>query len=326
MELLSIPEGVNTLLIPLSGAVRAEPGTRRLIYFEASREGVVDREGEDIAADALWASRDLFLQQGNIDVNHWSWLGNPPGTGMRPEYVIGLPREVRRKGPSIFVLAELFSPLAPPPPGSSGEWADRVWHSLAHMHPPMRWFPSVFGKIAPNATVEVETRDGQRVRVIRGPIEWYSVGLAQRAQNPALPPVSLEPMGAFAKAERMGGVVAMGQVAVVPYPVFAKAMAQAALTSGDPHALDPKAALTGTPALRRESLEALYRRAAPRVLRALLKGRLEGSLEAVAKAFLKLGAPSPCAARRMAERLGEEITRDLAMTPKGAQARRRRRP
>lgn len=321
MELVTLPPGVDTLLIPLEGAVRAEPGRRRVIYFEASREGVVDREGEDIAADALWASRELFLKQGNIDVNHWSWLGNPPGTGMRPEYVIGLPLEVRRQGPSIFVKAELFSNLAPPPPGSSGEWADRVWRSLTQMVPPMRWFPSVFGKLAPDAVVDVEVRDGQKVRVIRGPIEWYSVGLTQRAQNPALPPVSLEPLSAFAKAETTGQPVAMGRVAVVPYRTLAKALTQAAiLTAGDPRALDAKRGLTGVPALRRESLEALYRRLAPRVLRGLLLGRVEGSVEGVAKAFAKLGAP-PCAARRMALRLGKEL-----MTPKGVQGKGRRRP
>ncbi len=316
MELLTLPQGVDTLLIPLPQAVRAEPGTRRVLYFEASREGVVDREGEDIAADALWASRDLFLRQGNIDVNHWSWLGNPPGTGMRPEYVIGLPLEVRRQGPSIFVKAELFSNLAPPPPGSSGEWADRVWHSLTQMTPPMRWFPSVFGKLAPNATVEVELRDGKRVRVLKGPIEWYSVGLAQRAQNPALPPVSLEPMGAFAKAEGAGDVRVMGQVAVVPYRTLAKALTQAALlTAGDPQALDAKAGLSGVPALRRESIEALYRQTAPKVLRGLLTGRVEGSLKGVMKAFLRLGVPERVA-KRFTTRLGEEI---LALTPKGGQ-------
>lgn len=321
MELLTLPPGVDTLLIPLDQAVRAEPGTRRVIYFEASREGVVDREGEDIAADALWASRKLFLSQGNIDVNHWSWLGNPPGTGMRPEYVIGLPLEVRRAGPSVFVKAELFSNLAPPPLGSSGEWADRVWHSLTQMQPPMRWFPSVFGKLAPDAVVEVEVRDGQKVRVIRGPIEWYSVGLAQRAQNPALPPVSLEPLGAFAKAEATGRPVTLGRIAVVPYRVLAKALTQAAvLTAGDPHALDPKSGLTGVPAIRRESLEGLYRRLAPRVLRELLMGRVEGSVKGVAKAFVRLGAPS-CAARAMALRLAKEL-----VTPKGVQAKGRRKP
>ncbi|QWK23112.1 hypothetical protein [Thermus antranikianii] len=234
MELLTLPPGVDTLLIPLDQAVRAEPGTRRVIYFEASREG-------------WWTGRARTLRQmpsGPLGSSSFprgtSTSITGPGSGTpghrdAPRVRDRASLEVRRAGPSVFVKAELFSNLAPPPPGSSGEWADRVWHSLTQMQPPMRWFPSVFGKLAPDAVVEVEVRDGQKVRVIRGPIEWYSVGLAQRAQNPALPPVSLEPLGAFAKAEATGRPVTLGRIAVVPYRVLAKALTQAAvLTAGDP--------------------------------------------------------------------------------------------
>ncbi|WP_157202983.1 hypothetical protein [Calidithermus chliarophilus] len=314
MSLIGLPSHVSKLAIPLDALAKGVVGPtgQRLVYFETSREGVTDREGEDIAADALWDSRELFLRQGNLDLNHWSWLGNPPGSGMRPEYVIGQPLDVAREGGSIFVLGEIAQKAPPPPaeavPGmpAGSSWADWFWHTVSVQNPPMRWFPSVFGNIAPHATVEVELRDGRSVRLIKGPLEWFSVGFAQRAQHPELPAVSTTPLGAFAmSADRPTLVPGVPEVAVLPYAAFAKAVqgAQAVMAG---YGLEGKAGLSGVGAVRRESLEGRYERHKRRVLGKLLRREIDGSLEGVADAFMKCGF-SKGEARHCAIRLGQEL-------------------
>jgi hypothetical protein len=262
---------------------------RRYVYFEASREGVIDREGEEVAIDALWRSKDLFLSQGNLDINHFSWLGNPYGTGARPEYVIGLPREVARQGGSVFVKGEIFSNATPPPPGSNGEWADWFWHSLTALNPPMRWFPSVFGQILPGG-VEVVKRNGQTYRRITR-VEWFSVGFAQRAQHPELPAVSLEPMGPLAKAaaydrdevRRVGGLR-------FTWSAFAKA-----LSVGVP--VTDSALKTGVQALTPTSLEG----AVQEVLEGVLRGRVPPRKKRIARALVAKGVPEDRALAMAAE-------------------------
>lgn len=355
--LVAVPSTVDTILMPLSSVLaKAHPGGvaegRRLVYFETSREGEIDREGEDIAADALWASRRHFIEQGNLDIGHFSWLGNPRGTGMRPEYVVGLPVDVRRNGPSIYVQGEIFSNIAPPPErmdlamddptalGSNGGWADRFWHSLTGMRPPMRWFPSVLGKMHPGG-VEMQIRNGKRVRFITGPMVWFSVAFAQRAQHPTLGPVSTDALGTpfateesmqgdlIAKAVQTGRPAIDDRVMVLTPSMFAKAVDTASVvTSGDPHALDSKATLGGTTAIRRESLEGaagadvrrLYQRLKPKVMRSLLTGKIDGSIRAVAEAFRKAGAPEKHA-HAFAVQLGEEADEQVQrMTSGGAHA------
>lgn len=283
----------------------AQMDGRRLIYCEASREGVVDREGEEVAADALWRSRDVFLSQGNLDINHFSWLGNPYGTGARPEYVIGLPLDVARQGSSIFVKGEVFSSRLPPPPGSNGEWADWFWHSLTQLDPPMRWFPSVFGQILPGG-VEVVEKGGRKIRRITK-VEWFSLGFAQRAQHPALPPVSLEPMGPLAKAGAYHpGSIRRAGVWVTDLPTLAKAL-QVGLPVTD------SAMKTGVQALTPEALEG----AVHSVLEEVLRGRLKPSLKALAKALERQGVPR-AKALRLARRTLREIGRRYSRLTAGA--------
>lgn len=317
--LIAVPSSIDTLIIPLPHLLaKADPATfaegRRHLFFETSREGVVDRQNEDIASDALWASRKLFLEQGNLDINHWSWLGNPPGSGMRPEYVIGHPTDVKRSGKSIYVQGEIFSSLTPPPPDSNGEWANKFWHSLTQTQPAMKWFPSVFGKIDTRG-IEVQQRGGKTVRFITGPMLWFSVGFAQRAQHPALGSVSMLPVGPFAntgiiaKAVDTNRVQLSHNIAVMPLETFAKAITSAGLiTSGDAGSLDSKGTLEGTQALRRESLEGSgtpsYAKLKTKILKMLLNKQIEGTLEHVTEAFKNAGAGEM--AKKFAVRLGEE--------------------
>jgi len=274
---------------------------RRVIYFETSREGVTDREGEDIAADALWNSRNLFLEQGDLDISHWSKLGNPPGSGARPEYIVGVPLEVERAGPSIFVKGEIFNPTSPPPEGSQGHYANMLWHSLTEQSPPGRWYPSVFGFIAGDS----KRGDGA---YLDGRIEWTSVGFAQRAQHPELPAVNTTPVGPFGQA----GTLQMN------YATFAKAVQAAGAQS----ALDGAASLTGVQAIQRESLDptkrdstlaegytALYKRARKQVLEMIRDGKIKPTISEVANAFTRCGVPLSMAhdfAHRL-ERTGRKI-------------------
>lgn len=297
----TVPAQPLSISIGMLAKAELASGGRRFVYFETSREGVTDRQGEDIAADALWASKDLFLSQGNLDLNHWSWLGNPYGTEARPEYVIGLPVDVKRTGKSIYVKGEIFSNKTPPPEDHIGHWADQFWHGITNMRPAQRWYPSVFGSVKPNGW-RTETRGGRTIRFMTA-VEWYSVGFAQRAQHPALPPVSVDPMGAFAKATGL-----VQPVHLTDWGAFAKALAVG-------NVITDSAARTGVQALTPESLEG--GRGAPRryedvhgdVLNDVLRKIVPAKRDDIAKAFMLRGC-DPFTAAAYAHRLLTDAARD----------------
>lgn len=255
MKRLSLPTNIIVDLPPgtLAKASTAPDG-RRMIYFEATRDGVVDREGEMVAADALWKSRELMLDQGDFDISHWAHLPNPQTGRPQPEYRIGHPTQVTRQGKSIFVAGEVYQPgQGIKPPGKDGQpwWPDYFWHSIAVQQPGAKWFPSVYGKIAPGG-IEVTTVKGQPVRRIVD-VQWYSVGFALRAQHPALGPVSLAPVGNLMAKADSGALSTRTahdpDVLHLPWRAFAKSVAEV----GQP--ITDHAALTGVQALTRTSLE-----------------------------------------------------------------------
>jgi hypothetical protein len=110
---------------------------RRVVYFEASRDGVLDRENEMVATAALWASRELMIDQGDLDITHWSHLASPVTGRPQPEYRIGHPTEIRRSKDqrAIFVKGEIYQATHAPPAGSSASWAERWWHSQVGQTP-----------------------------------------------------------------------------------------------------------------------------------------------------------------------------------------------
>lgn len=265
-----------------------------MVYFEATRDGVVDREGEMVAQNALWDSRQLMLDQGDCDIAHFAHLPNPLTGRPQPEYRIGHPTQVTRQGKSIFVAGEIYRSgegITPPEKDGKPWWPDYFWHSIAEQSPPAKWFPSVFGKIAPGG-IEVITVKGQQVRRIVS-VAWYSVGFALRAQHPALGPVSLSPVGNLAKADQ-SGVGLGGDVLHLPWSAFAKASGELGQVVTD------HAAMSGHQALLKESLDKQVRKVVPsdkdrtrvklRALRALKAERIEPTKAHLTRFFRQQGA------------------------------------
>ena len=228
-----------------------DPSGKRTVYFEATREGVIDREGEEVAADGLWQSRELMLSQGDFDISHFSHLPNPQTGRPQPEYRIGHPTQVTRQGKSIFVAGDIYQSgegVSAPTQGDHPFWPDYFWHSIAQQNPPAKWFPSVYGKINPGG-IEVVMVKGQQVRRITS-VQWYSVGFALRAQHPALGPVSLTPVGnLMAKAD-----LNQPDTLHLPWGAFAKSVSEVGQIVTD------HAALTGVQALTRQSLDGAVRK------------------------------------------------------------------
>ena len=293
-----------------------ELGATRAIYTEASREtGRPDRQQEIVAVDALWKSRELFLEQGDLDQSHWAHLANPLTGRPDLEYRIGIPAAVRREGRSIFVKGEIFNPQLEPPKDSSGERADLFWFSVYSQRPAARWYPSVYGNIRGLELVKV---DGKLCRRLSD-LEWTSIGFHNRVINPDVPAVSLEPLGPFAKADQgtVEATVVQAGGLHMDWGTFAKAM-----TVGAP--VTDTAARTGVQALMREDLDGGVRRVVAQpdkktdylkakraVLKKLHAREIDPSKEAVARAYEGLGL-TKSEARRAAAQLLTEATQTLA--------------
>jgi hypothetical protein len=312
--------------LPL-GVTPRQDAEHRYLYCEASNELEIDHEGQIVLADMLWRSRHGFVRKGNFDINHFAWLG-PGYNGIRdPSYVIGHPLEVRRdgannNGPRVFVKGEIFSSLTEPPEGSSGEWANKFWHSAAEMRPAQRWFPSVYGDIPPGG-VKVIVRNGRKIHAIAQG-DWLSIGFAMQVQHANLPAASTEPMGAFVKAPGSSIYQRTANVAFEPdsgpivltYSQFVKAIG----TASGGYSSDA-AARTGVAAFQPESLERssavsklrddlgsvqpLYQKYAGKVLKAVLAGSVKPKHQAIRAAFEDCGVSEAeadvCAKRLLLE-------------------------
>lgn len=227
----------------LKATAREEAG-ERMIYFEASNEGI-DQQGERVLAKALAESAEFYRKYGNVDLDHYTILGKRTGSGIvRPEvYEIGRPVDVAINDKTTFVKAQLYrgdSDLA--------ENANMVWKSLTEVVPPYRWYPSVGGSVLAKSTrIDPDTHNA--VTVVEK-VRWSNVALSRTPINQHVPTVSTSPVGVFAKS--LGAFVLKGMEAG--------------------HETD-SAALVGGGALRQQSVDgalyAFYRDQ----LAALLRGR-----------------------------------------------------
>ena len=179
-----------TLDANLFKATPVSDGGERFIYFEASNEGV-DRQGERVLAKALAESASLYLQNGNVDLDHLSLLRRGTKEGVEAE--IGFPVAVDIGDSRSFVKAQLFSGT-----GDLARNANMVWSSLTELSPPKRWYPSIGGSTLAKSQ-EVDPETNRPVTVIQK-VRWTNVALASAQINQHLGAASVSPVGTFCKS------------------------------------------------------------------------------------------------------------------------------
>lgn len=187
--LASVPDFVS-----VASMLKANPvsdGGRRYVYFEASNEGN-DQQNEVILAKALNDSKDLYLQHGNVDLEHYTQIGARLGIPNYSHYEIGQPVEVGQRAGSTFVKAELYQGEGP-----MAANAAMVWDSLTKLRPQQRWYPSVGGAVLAKS-FEVDPKTQARKAII-GRVRWTNVGLSKTPVNQHVGICQSAPIGIFAK-------------------------------------------------------------------------------------------------------------------------------
>lgn len=232
--LASLPD-----FISIGSFLKATPqteGARRIVYFEASNEGL-DQQEEAIAAKALADSADYFKRYGNIDIEHYTLLGQPnvqkgrPGIPGCELYEIGRPLEVRQRGTTTFVKAEIYQG-----DGDAAKCANYFWSTLTDLNPPQRWYPSVGGSVLEGGKqIVVDEKTGLRKALITK-VRWNNIGVSKTPVNQHVGTCATVPIGAFAKSWTAAGLD------------FAKALEAGYATDA--------AAMTGGQALGMQSLDA----------------------------------------------------------------------
>ncbi|MGC1305195.1 MAG: hypothetical protein WA840_22735 [Caulobacteraceae bacterium] len=249
--------------IALGAMLKATPSTegdRRILYFEASNEGL-DQQGEVVAAKALADSADYFKRYGNLDIDHYTLIGAKAGIPDYPLYEIGRPVEVGQRDGRTFVKGEVYAGA-----GRAADRANMVWSGLTEVRPPQRWYPSVGGAVLGKANETGE--DGRPGRTLITKVRWSNIGLSKTPVNQHVAACATMPIGVFAKcwsaagldiAEAMSkaleagygtdsadltGGAALGELSLdgapIPYPDLRERLA-AALRSGELGA-DPRLA------------------------------------------------------------------------------------
>lgn len=214
-------------------AVPATEGDSRIIYFEASNEGL-DQQGEVVAAKALADSADTFLRYGNIDLDHYTLIGAKAGIPDYPLYEVGVPVEVGQRDGSTFVKSSIYAGE-----GVAAAKANMLWSGLVDCRPAQRWYPSVGGSVLAKAQEVGE--GGERGRTLVTKVRWTNVGMSKTPVNQHVGACATMPVGVFAKCWGAGGL-----------DIAAAVDMSKALTAG--YGTD-SATLTGGAALRVQSLD-----------------------------------------------------------------------
>ncbi|WP_201401980.1 hypothetical protein [Kaistia sp. 32K] len=193
--LASIPDflSVDTML----KATPSEEGGERFIYFEASNEGI-DQQGEKVLSKALKESADHYLKFGNVDIDHYTILGQRMGLENPQAYEIGRPVDVTIRDNRTFVKAQLYRGSGP-----LARNANNVWESMTQLNPPARWYPSVGGSVLAKS-VQIDPETQSRVAVV-SKVRWTNVALSRTPVNQHLPAAGTVPLATFAKS--LGGFV-----------------------------------------------------------------------------------------------------------------------
>lgn len=265
-------------------------GGQRIVYFEASNEGL-DQQNEVIAAKALLESAEYFKRYGNIDIDHYTLIGKPnpqqgtPGIPGCELYEIGRPIDVRQTGKTTFVKSEIYSGTGP-----AAQRANDFWSSITDLNPPQRWYPSVGGSVLAKS-VEVDPKTKLRKAIV-SKVRWTNIGVSKTPVNQHVGACATIPIGAFAKSWGAGGLD------------FAKALEAGYGTDS--------ATLSGGAAMRKQSLDRRvhsyfdFRNKIAGSMRSGDAGKNPGARDLIAYAVTKFGMTSDQAAEWV-----ERFMRDL---------------
>jgi hypothetical protein len=179
----------NHVLATRPGLFKATPqldGERRLVVIEPSKE-VVDLEGELILQRALYRSREYFLQKGNLDVDHMSWIGYERGVTDQDYYDIGRPIEVKGTPDRVVVLGEI---------ARGTEMADKVWRRMTEREPPIRYYPSIGAHRERAHPKRIEGREALETSQVR----WVNIAFCKEPVNPEVAPIEVCEPAVVAKA------------------------------------------------------------------------------------------------------------------------------
>ena len=294
--LAGIPE-----FLSIGSMLKATPqmdGGQRIVYFEASNEGL-DQQGEVIAAKALSESAEYFKRYGNIDIDHYTMIGKPNAEMGRPGipgcelYEIGRPLDVRQRDGTTFVKAEIYSGTGP-----AAQRANDFWSSVTDLNPPQRWYPSVGGSVLAKS-VELD-KNGMRKAIIKK-VRWNNIGVSKTPVNQHVGTCATIPLGAFAKSWTSAGLD------------FAKALEAGYGTDS--------AALVGGGAMRKQSLDGAvqsyfdFRNKLAGEMRKGAAGKNPGARELVAFAGKQFGI-SPDRAAEWCERFMRDLKNGLTKRSK----------
>lgn len=248
-------------------------GGQRIVYFEASNEGV-DQQDEVIAAKALADSAEYFKRYGNIDIDHYTLIGKPDAQQGRPGipgcelFEIGRPIDVRQTGKTTFVKAEIYQGE-----GDAAKRANDFWSSITDVNPPQRWYPSVGGSVLAKS-IEVDKKTGLRKAMV-SKVRWTNIGVSKTPVNQHVGVCATIPLGAFAKSWSAGGLD------------FAKALEAGYGTDS--------ATLTGGGSIRQQSLDGViqnyfdFRNKLAGAMRNGSAGKNPGALDLIKCAETKFG-------------------------------------
>lgn len=273
-------------------------GGQRIVYFEASNEGL-DQQGEVIAAKALAESAEYFKRYGNIDIDHYTLIGKPNAEQGRPGipgcelYEIGRPLDVRQTGGTTFVKSEIYSGTGP-----AAQRANDFWSSITDLNPPQRWYPSVGGSVLAKS-VELD-KNGMRKAIVKK-VRWNNIGVSKTPVNQHVGTCATIPLGAFAKSWTSAGLD------------FAKALEAGYGTDA--------ATLSGGAAMRKQSLDGVvqsyfdFRNKLAGSMRTGAAGKNPGARELVAFAGKQFGL-SPDQAAEWCERFMRDLKNGLTKRSK----------
>ena len=158
---------------------------RRIIELEASNEHC-DLEGDVVLRSALMYSKDSFLKNGHLDLEHYSEIGDrlDPPIPNPASYIVGRPLEVTDLGGG---RTGVIGEIAKSNDGSFRPDAfmyDAIWDAL-NRNPPVPYRASIYGYPVPEAVTDCsqETCSHGATRYLVKKLDWRSLALCRNPMN-----------------------------------------------------------------------------------------------------------------------------------------------